>query len=230
MLKISRWIWNTQKNYMGSYVIDKWLLFLDINKSNPNWWPICVCFFSLCLRLPTAPAILNSLPAADITNQPAFVAHLISTADLGGPPPLKPLLPPRAWQIFGNFACSYLALPSVLLLPSLRTLCFRFWLAFPFYSVIRKFWSNFVCSIFVLLFFAGAYGTVFRARDTKTGKIVAIKKVRIALNENGVPMSTLREIALLKQLNASDHANIVKWVCTIISRILPYLSWNYYIY
>ncbi|KAH8252645.1 hypothetical protein KR059_000986, partial [Drosophila kikkawai] len=66
----------------------------------------------------------------------------------------------------------------------------------------------------------GAYGTVFRARDMKTGKIVAIKKVRIALNENGVPMSTLREIALLKQLNASDHANIVKLfeVCQFLER------------
>lgn len=43
-----------------------------------------------------------------------------------------------------------------------------------------------------------------------TGNIVALKKVRISLNENGVPMSTLREISLLKQLNASNHANIVK--------------------
>lgn len=56
----------------------------------------------------------------------------------------------------------------------------------------------------------GAYGTVYRARDNHTGRIVAIKKVRIPLTDNGVPMSTLREIALLKQLNASDHPNIVK--------------------
>lgn len=56
----------------------------------------------------------------------------------------------------------------------------------------------------------GAYGTVYRARDNHTGKIVAIKKVRIPLTENGVPMSTLREIALLKQLNAMNHPHIVK--------------------
>jgi len=39
---------------------------------------------------------------------------------------------------------------------------------------------------------------------------VAIKKLRIPLTENGVSATTLREIALLKQLNAYDHANIVK--------------------
>ncbi|EDW48163.1 GM21710 [Drosophila sechellia] len=66
----------------------------------------------------------------------------------------------------------------------------------------------------------GAYGTVYRARDVVTGNIVALKKVRISLNENGVPMSTLREISLLKQLNASNHANIVKLyeVCQFLER------------
>lgn len=59
----------------------------------------------------------------------------------------------------------------------------------------------------------GAYGTVYRARDLKNpGSIVAIKKVRVALTDDGVPMSTLREIALLKQLDASQHPNIVKLI------------------
>ncbi|XP_030380421.1 cyclin-dependent kinase 6 [Scaptodrosophila lebanonensis] len=66
----------------------------------------------------------------------------------------------------------------------------------------------------------GAYGTVYKARDNTNGRIVAIKKVRIALTENGVPMSTLREISLLKQLNACDHSNIVKLfeVCQFLER------------
>lgn len=37
-------------------------------------------------------------------------------------------------------------------------------------------------------------------------------RVRVALTEDGVPMSTLREIALLKQLDAFKHPNIVKLV------------------
>lgn len=59
--------------------------------------------------------------------------------------------------------------------------------------------------------YLGAYGTVYKARDlANPGRIVALKKVRVALTEDGVPMSTLREIALLKQLDAFQHPNIVK--------------------
>lgn len=56
----------------------------------------------------------------------------------------------------------------------------------------------------------GAYGTVYRARVMDTGAIVALKKVRIPLTDEGIPMSTLREIALLKQLESFEHPNIVK--------------------
>ncbi|XP_055379823.1 cyclin-dependent kinase 4 [Condylostylus longicornis] len=57
----------------------------------------------------------------------------------------------------------------------------------------------------------GAYGTVYRARDLNNpGHYVAIKKVRVTLTDDGVPMSTLREITLLKQLDSSQHPNIVK--------------------
>ena len=55
-----------------------------------------------------------------------------------------------------------------------------------------------------------SYGTVYKARDTLSDKIVAIKKVKLALTEDGVPMSVLREISLLKQLGKSNHPNIVR--------------------
>lgn len=38
----------------------------------------------------------------------------------------------------------------------------------------------------------------------------------MALTEDGVPMSTLREIALLKQLDAFKHPNIVKFVSLLL--------------
>lgn len=56
----------------------------------------------------------------------------------------------------------------------------------------------------------GAYGTVFKARDKSTNSLVALKKVKVPLTEDGIPMNTLREIALLKQLDTHEHPNIVR--------------------
>jgi len=58
----------------------------------------------------------------------------------------------------------------------------------------------------------GAYGTVYKAQDLKTEEIVAMKKVRIALTEDGVPMSVLREISLLRHLGKYNHPNIVRLI------------------
>lgn len=51
---------------------------------------------------------------------------------------------------------------------------------------------------------------MYKAKDKQTGNDVALKKVYVPLTEDGIPMSTLREIALLRQLNSHDHPNIVK--------------------
>lgn len=58
----------------------------------------------------------------------------------------------------------------------------------------------------------GAYGTVYKAQDLKNEEIVAMKKVRIALTEDGVPMSVLREISLLRHLGKYNHPNIVRLI------------------
>lgn len=59
----------------------------------------------------------------------------------------------------------------------------------------------------------GAYGTVYKAKDKVSGQIVALKKVRVPLTEDGLPMSTLREIATLKQLERFEHPHIVSFIC-----------------
>ena len=51
---------------------------------------------------------------------------------------------------------------------------------------------------------------MYRARDKSTDSIVALKKMRFTLTEDGVPMAILREISLLKQLEKFDHPNIVR--------------------
>ena len=53
----------------------------------------------------------------------------------------------------------------------------------------------------------GTYGVVFKARDSQTGDIVALKKIKLELEDEGVPSTALREISVLKTLK---HPNIVR--------------------
>ncbi|KAK9474035.1 kinase-like domain-containing protein, partial [Dipodascopsis tothii] len=50
----------------------------------------------------------------------------------------------------------------------------------------------------------GSYGVVFRARDTQTGDVVAVKKLKFDRAQRGFPITSLREIATLKAIR-HDH-------------------------
>ncbi|RNA33409.1 cyclin-dependent kinase 6-like [Brachionus plicatilis] len=67
----------------------------------------------------------------------------------------------------------------------------------------------------------GAYGTVYKGYDLKTSNIVAMKRIRIQITEEGLPVSTIREIAYLRQLEKYDHKNIVKLLDVINGPRLP---------
>ncbi|ETO35497.1 cyclin dependent kinase [Reticulomyxa filosa] len=53
----------------------------------------------------------------------------------------------------------------------------------------------------------GTYGIVYKAKDKLTGDVLALKKIRLEAEDEGIPSTAIREIALLKQL---QHGNIVK--------------------
>ena len=53
----------------------------------------------------------------------------------------------------------------------------------------------------------GTYGVVYRARDVATGQTIALKKIRLEQEEEGVPSTAIREISLLKELR---HVNVVR--------------------
>ena len=55
----------------------------------------------------------------------------------------------------------------------------------------------------------GTYGVVYKARDVDTGQIYALKKIRLESEDEGIPSTAIREIALLKEL---QHPNIVRLV------------------
>jgi hypothetical protein len=47
---------------------------------------------------------------------------------------------------------------------------------------------------------AGTYGVVYKAKDINSGQIVALKKIRLEAEDEGVPSTAIREISLLKEL------------------------------
>ncbi|XP_019873568.1 cyclin-dependent kinase 4 [Aethina tumida] len=58
---------------------------------------------------------------------------------------------------------------------------------------------------------SGSYGTVYKATNTN-GELVALKNVTIEVEDNGIPTTALREIALLKKLSIFNHDNIIKFI------------------
>jgi serine/threonine protein kinase len=53
----------------------------------------------------------------------------------------------------------------------------------------------------------GTYGVVYKALERATNRIVALKKIRLEAEEEGVPSTAIREISILKELN---HPAIVR--------------------
>jgi serine/threonine protein kinase len=55
----------------------------------------------------------------------------------------------------------------------------------------------------------GTYGVVYKARDKTNGRLIALKKIRLEHEDEGVPSTAIREISLLREL---EHPNIVRSV------------------
>lgn len=60
----------------------------------------------------------------------------------------------------------------------------------------------------------GTYGVVYKAKDRKSGLIVALKRIRLEAEDEGIPSTAIREISLLKELR---HQNIVRLIIFIQS-------------
>lgn len=71
----------------------------------------------------------------------------------------------------------------------------------------------------------GTYGVVYKAEDTKTKQFVALKKIRLDDEEEGIPATAIREVSLLKEV--SEQANIVKLLEVVYIRQRLYLAFEF---
>eukprot|EP01121_Diplochlamys_sp_Union-15-3_P016095 TRINITY_DN5416_c0_g2_i1.p1 TRINITY_DN5416_c0_g2~~TRINITY_DN5416_c0_g2_i1.p1 ORF type:complete len:317 (-),score=64.34 TRINITY_DN5416_c0_g2_i1:56-961(-) len=52
----------------------------------------------------------------------------------------------------------------------------------------------------------GTYGVVYKAKNKETGQLIALKKIRLEHEDEGVPSTAIREISILRELK---HPNVV---------------------
>uniref|UniRef100_A0A0N4Z9R1 Protein kinase domain-containing protein n=1 Tax=Parastrongyloides trichosuri TaxID=131310 RepID=A0A0N4Z9R1_PARTI len=70
----------------------------------------------------------------------------------------------------------------------------------------------------------GTYGVVYKAKDLRTNDLVALKKIRLEGEDEGVPSTAVREIAMLREL---QHPNIVLLKAVIMEEKRLYLVFEY---
>eukprot|EP01113_Clastostelium_recurvatum_P030689 TRINITY_DN3750_c0_g1_i1.p1 TRINITY_DN3750_c0_g1~~TRINITY_DN3750_c0_g1_i1.p1 ORF type:complete len:300 (+),score=6.40 TRINITY_DN3750_c0_g1_i1:182-1081(+) len=70
----------------------------------------------------------------------------------------------------------------------------------------------------------GTYGVVYKAKERATGRILALKKIRLEAEDEGVPPTAIREISLLKEL---DHKNVVRLEDVVHSENKLYLVFEF---
>ncbi|KAJ8450284.1 hypothetical protein Cgig2_004741 [Carnegiea gigantea] len=67
----------------------------------------------------------------------------------------------------------------------------------------------------------GTYGVVYKARDKVTNETIALKKIRLEQEDEGVPSTAIREISLLKEM---QHGNIAAHIFSILMESLCGIS------
>ncbi|PIA43985.1 hypothetical protein AQUCO_01800212v1 [Aquilegia coerulea] len=70
----------------------------------------------------------------------------------------------------------------------------------------------------------GTYGVVYKGRDLMTNETIALKKIRLEQEDEGVPSTTIREISLLKEM---QHDNIVRLQNVVHGKKSLYLVFEY---
>jgi len=70
----------------------------------------------------------------------------------------------------------------------------------------------------------GTYGVVYKATNSETGLVVAMKKIKLEKEDDGVPSTAIREISLLKGIK---HPNVVDLMEVIYEQDNLYLIFEF---
>jgi serine/threonine protein kinase len=68
----------------------------------------------------------------------------------------------------------------------------------------------------------GTYGKVYKAKCVSSGRAVALKKMKLDSEEEGVPSTAIREIALLKELSHENVVELLDVFCSTSKLILVF--------
>ena len=60
----------------------------------------------------------------------------------------------------------------------------------------------------------GTYGVVYKAEDIQKKRIVALKKIRLKPEEEGIPSTAIREISLLKECKQENIIHLIDVIHT----------------
>mmetsp|Transcript_19241 Transcript_19241/g.73916 ORF Transcript_19241/g.73916 Transcript_19241/m.73916 type:complete len:305 (+) Transcript_19241:73-987(+) len=71
----------------------------------------------------------------------------------------------------------------------------------------------------------GTYGVVYKAEDNRTKTTIALKKIRLDDEDEGIPATAIREVSLLKEV--ADHPNIVKLIDVVYIKQRLYLAFEF---
>ncbi|KAJ5069554.1 cyclin-dependent kinase 10 [Anaeramoeba ignava] len=61
---------------------------------------------------------------------------------------------------------------------------------------------------------AGTYGVVYKAKNIQTKEIIALKKIPLERDDEGVPSTAIREVSLLKELSHPNIVSLLNVICT----------------
>ena len=70
----------------------------------------------------------------------------------------------------------------------------------------------------------GTYGVVYKCKNKETQEFVALKKIRLENEDEGIPSTAIREISILKQMK---HPNIVNLIDLIHGEKKLYLVFEF---